>query len=104
MSFCTVDIAVRSPRQAGQILLRLTFPDPDARSRVWDLFFVHGTIFLFRVAIAILKLHEADLLECDSGAGLYAMLGSLPAGLWNADRLLKVRNRIRDLGISPCAG
>ncbi|GAA5834708.1 hypothetical protein JCM9279_007088 [Rhodotorula babjevae] len=58
--------------------------------RVWDLFFIHGTIFLFRVALAILKLHEADLLECDSAASLYALLGQLPAGLWNADRLLKV--------------
>ena len=61
------------------------------RSRVWDLFFIHGTIFLFRIALAILKLHEPELLECDSAAGLYAMLGQLPAGLWNADRLLKVR-------------
>ncbi|POY75796.1 hypothetical protein BMF94_1109 [Rhodotorula taiwanensis] len=58
--------------------------------RVWDLFFIHGTIFLFRIALAILKLHETDLLDCDSAAGLYAMLGQLPAGLWNADRLLKV--------------
>ncbi|BGP46409.1 hypothetical protein JCM10450v2_002253 [Rhodotorula kratochvilovae] len=58
--------------------------------RVWDLFFIHGTIFLFRVALAILKLHEPDLLECDSTASLYALLGQLPAGLWNADRLLKV--------------
>ncbi|TNY20837.1 GTPase activating rab protein [Rhodotorula diobovata] len=58
--------------------------------RVWDLFFIHGTIFLFRVALAILKLHEPDLLECDSAASLYALLGQLPAGLWNADRLLKV--------------
>ncbi|GAA5866842.1 hypothetical protein JCM3774_001818 [Rhodotorula dairenensis] len=58
--------------------------------RVWDLFFIHGTIFLFRVALAILKLHESELLACDSAAGLYAMLGQLPAGLWNADRLLKV--------------
>ncbi|BGP30413.1 hypothetical protein JCM10296v2_002167 [Rhodotorula toruloides] len=58
--------------------------------RVWDLFFIHGTIFLFRVALAILKLHESELLACDSAASLYALLGQLPAGLWNADRLLKV--------------
>lgn len=67
-------------------------PNPPVRSRVWDLFFIHGTIFLFRIALAILKLHEPELLECDSAAGLYAMLGQLPAGLWNADRLLKVRS------------
>ncbi|GAA5880751.1 hypothetical protein JCM1840_007424 [Sporobolomyces johnsonii] len=58
--------------------------------RVWDLFFIHGTVLLFRVALAILKLHEADLLACDSAAGLYGLLGSLPGHLYHADKLLKV--------------
>ncbi|GAA5921307.1 hypothetical protein JCM1841_002598 [Sporobolomyces salmonicolor] len=58
--------------------------------RVWDLFFIHGTVLLFRIALAILKLHEADLLACDSAAGLYGLLGSLPGHLYHADKLLKV--------------
>ncbi|GAA5829338.1 hypothetical protein JCM11251_005012 [Rhodosporidiobolus azoricus] len=58
--------------------------------RVWDLFFVHGTILLFRIALAILKLHEADLLACDSAASLYGLLGTLPTHLYHADKLLKV--------------
>lgn len=72
------------------VLLQASLTGPPHCSRVWDLFFIHGTIFVFRIAVAILKLHEADLLECDSAASLYALLGQLPAGLWNADRLLKV--------------
>ncbi|GAA6021018.1 hypothetical protein JCM11491_005966 [Sporobolomyces phaffii] len=58
--------------------------------RVWDLFFIHGTVLLFRVALSILKLHEAELLACDSAAGLYGLLGSLPGHIYHADRLLKV--------------
>ncbi|GAA5859364.1 hypothetical protein JCM8547_002001 [Rhodosporidiobolus lusitaniae] len=58
--------------------------------RVWDLFFIHGTVLLFRVALAILKLHESDLLACDSAAALYGLLGTLPTHLYHSDRLLKV--------------
>ncbi|GAA5950044.1 hypothetical protein JCM3765_004174 [Sporobolomyces pararoseus] len=58
--------------------------------RVWDLFFIHGTVLLFRVALSILKLHESDLLACDSAAGLYGLLGSLPGHIYHADKLLKV--------------
>ncbi|GAA5978730.1 hypothetical protein JCM5350_002497 [Sporobolomyces pararoseus] len=58
--------------------------------RVWDLFFIHGTVLLFRVALSILKLHETDLLACDSAAGLYGLLGSLPGHIYHADKLLKV--------------
>ncbi|GAA6061569.1 hypothetical protein JCM10212_001101 [Sporobolomyces blumeae] len=58
--------------------------------RVWDLFFIHGTVLLFRVALGILKLHEAELLACDSAAGLYGLLGALPGHIYHADKLLKV--------------
>ncbi|GAA6023964.1 hypothetical protein JCM10207_008645 [Rhodosporidiobolus poonsookiae] len=58
--------------------------------RVWDLFFIHGTVLLFRVALAVLKLHEADLVACDSAAALYGLLGTLPGHVYHADRLLKV--------------
>ncbi|GAA5915408.1 TBC domain-containing protein [Sporobolomyces salmoneus] len=58
--------------------------------RVWDLFFIHGTVLLFRVALSILKLHESELLACDSAAGLYGLLGSLPGHIYHADKLLKV--------------
>lgn len=65
-------------------------PTSQTLLRVWDLFFIHGTVLLFRVALSILKLHEADLLACDSAAGLYGLLGSLPGHVYHADKLLKV--------------
>lgn len=33
-------------------------------TRVWDCFFLDGEVFLFRVALAVLKLHETELLGC----------------------------------------
>jgi hypothetical protein len=33
--------------------------------RIWDNIFVHGTHYLFKVTIAILKLIESDLLQLD---------------------------------------
>lgn len=86
--------------ETHSILLRLSEGRADPMSlqqtllRVWDLFFIHGTVLLFRVALGILKLHEADLLACDSAAGLYGLLGSLPGHVYHADKLLKVSSSV----------
>lgn len=58
--------------------------------RVWDVFFVDGMDVLFRVALAILKINEAELLQCDSMPSLYLHFESMTARMWQADRLLKV--------------
>ena len=34
-------------------------------TRVWDCFFLEGEVFLYRVALALLKLYEPELLECN---------------------------------------
>ncbi|GAA5976500.1 hypothetical protein JCM11641_001322 [Rhodosporidiobolus odoratus] len=73
--------------------------------RVWDLFFIHGTVLLFRIALAILKLHATELLKCESASGLYGLLGSIPSGLYHADRLLKIAcedlaTRVKDKEVS----
>lgn len=57
---------------------------------VWDLFFVEGHDCLFRVAIAILKLNEADLLTCDSAGDLFALVGGMTGRLWAAEKLIQV--------------
>ncbi|KAG8914153.1 hypothetical protein FRC01_004198, partial [Tulasnella sp. 417] len=58
--------------------------------RVWDVFFVDGMDVLFRVALAILKINEAELLQCDSMPSLYLHFESMTARMWQADKLLKV--------------
>lgn len=60
--------------------------------RVWDVFFVDGMDVLFRVALAILKVNEAELLRCDSMPSLYVLFENMTARMWQADKLLKVRS------------
>ena len=47
---------------------------------------------LFRISLSILRMNEADLLKCASISGIYMALGSIPTRMWDADKLLKVRN------------
>lgn len=50
----------------------------EALFRVWDvvLCFNDGSTFLFQVALALLKLNEGQLLECDSPARAYGYIGN----------------------------
>jgi len=72
--------------------------------RVWDVFFVDGMDALFRVALAILKIHEVQLLSCDSMPSLYMHFESITARMWQADKLLKVglpSPRMRTAYVNP---
>lgn len=53
--------------------------------RTWDVFFIEGHSYLFCVAIAILKVHEKALQDCESPGQVYT--------------LLKELGRMRDLNI-----
>ena len=59
--------------------------------RAWDLFFLEGMDALFRIAVAILRINEAELLDCDSISSLYMHLESMTTRMWQPDKLLKVR-------------
>ena len=50
----------------------------EALFRVWDVIFCFndGSTFLFQVALALLKLNEAQLLECDTAAKVYGYIGN----------------------------
>ena len=50
----------------------------EALFRVWDVIFCFndGSTFLFQVALALLKLNEGQLLECDSAASVYGYIGN----------------------------
>lgn len=50
----------------------------EALFRVWDvvLCFNDGSTFLFQVALALLKLNESQLLECDTPARVYGYIGN----------------------------
>lgn len=59
--------------------------------RVWDVFIVDGLDVLFRIALSILRINEAELLQAKSVPALYVTLESLPTRMWEVDKLLRVR-------------
>ena len=58
--------------------------------RVWDILLVDGMDVLFRLAFAILKTGEPELLHCESVPAVYVSLESLPTRMWESGRLLQV--------------
>ncbi|KAI3605658.1 gtpase activating rab protein [Moniliophthora roreri] len=63
--------------------------------RVWDVFLVDGLDVLFRVALAILRSNEQELLRCQSIPAVYVALENLPTRMWEADKLLQLEAELR---------
>jgi hypothetical protein len=64
--------------------------------RVWDVLLLDGLDVLFRIALAVLKSHEAELLRCESIPAVYVALESLPTRMWQPDKLLQVSSHPPD--------
>ncbi|GAA93939.1 uncharacterized protein L969DRAFT_42685 [Mixia osmundae IAM 14324] len=58
--------------------------------RVWDCFFVTGDVALFRITIAILQMHEGELLAVADAASFYMTLRSITTHMYQVDKLLRV--------------
>ncbi|KAF8493942.1 TBC-domain-containing protein [Russula emetica] len=63
--------------------------------RVWDVLLLDGLDVLFRVALGVLKCHEAELLRCDSIPAVYVALESLPTRMWKPEKLLQLELELR---------
>ncbi|CAA7267521.1 unnamed protein product [Cyclocybe aegerita] len=63
--------------------------------RIWDLFLVDGLDTLFRIALAILRSNEAELLRCESIPAVYVSLENLPTRMWEPDKLLQLEADLR---------
>jgi small G protein signaling modulator 3 len=68
----------------------------EALFRVWDLLFVEGMVTLFRVAIAILQMHEKELLAVDTPAAFYSLMHRITGRLFSADKLVQAASALRD--------
>lgn len=69
---------------------------------MWDVLFVEGMVVLFRIAVAILQLNEADLLAATSPAAFYSLMHSMTSKLFASDRLIKVRQLARARHRATC--
>lgn len=63
--------------------------------RVWDVLFVEGHDVLFRVAIAILKLNEAEICACESVGDLFGAISGMTSRLWSADKLVALQHSFK---------
>ncbi|KAI0648684.1 TBC-domain-containing protein [Trametes meyenii] len=63
--------------------------------RVWDIFMVDGVDVLFRIAFAVLRTNEQELMRCSSVPAVYVALESLPNRMWEADKLLQMEAELR---------
>ncbi|KAI0310088.1 rab-GTPase-TBC domain-containing protein [Amylostereum chailletii] len=63
--------------------------------RVWDVLIIDGLDVLFRVALAILRSNEQELLHCESIPAVYVALESLPTRMWQADKLIQLEADLR---------
>ncbi|KAF8574944.1 TBC-domain-containing protein [Ramaria rubella] len=63
--------------------------------RVWDVFIVDGLDVLFRIALAILRINEAELIQAKSVPALYVALESLPTRMWEVEKLLRHELELR---------
>jgi hypothetical protein len=69
--------------------------------RVWDVFFVEGHAVLFRVAIAILKLNEAELCATESVTDLFSFISGMTSRLWGADKLIALQHSYKSAMRDP---
>lgn len=60
--------------------------------RVWDVFFVEGHDVLFRVALAIIKLNETELVACEGVSELFKVVSGMTGRLWSADKLIALQH------------
>ncbi|WWC93558.1 hypothetical protein V866_000393 [Kwoniella sp. B9012] len=65
--------------------------------RVWDVTFVEGHDTLFRVAIAILKLNEAEICATESVSDLFSFISNMTSRLWNADKLIALQHSYKPI-------
>lgn len=57
--------------------------------RILDSLFVEGTKVLFRVSLALMEMHEAEILACDEFGPLFECFNKLGAAAYDCDALMK---------------
>ncbi|KTW28822.1 hypothetical protein T552_04115 [Pneumocystis carinii B80] len=62
---------------------------PEILFRVFDLLFIEGNVYLFRVSIAIIKCKEKQILACTSPASVYSFLKNLSSEPFNIDSFIR---------------
>ncbi|XP_045135376.1 small G protein signaling modulator 3 homolog isoform X2 [Portunus trituberculatus] len=62
--------------------------------RVWDMFFLDGSIVLFQVTLAMLKIKEAELRSLENSAQIFNALSDIPGEIDDVTCLFKVMESV----------
>lgn len=63
---------------------------PEVVLRIWDIFFNEGSKVLFRIAIALFKIHESIIIETTDPGALFVKLRDLGKDVTDADALISI--------------
>lgn len=58
--------------------------------RIWDLFFFEGSLVLFQITLAMLKIKEPHLKTLENSAQIFNALSDIPGDIDDVDKLLEV--------------
>lgn len=58
--------------------------------RIWDCFFLDGSIILFKITLGMLKINEQSLQQLQNSAEIFNSLSDIPSQLQDIESLLKV--------------
>ncbi|KAL1461343.1 hypothetical protein WDU94_013248 [Cyamophila willieti] len=58
--------------------------------RIWDLFFLDGSIVLFQITLGMLKIKEPILITLENSAQIFNALSDIPGDIVDVDHLLEV--------------
>lgn len=64
--------------------------------RVWDVFFYEGSKTLFRIALAVLKMGEGQIMAVDDPMEMFSVVQGLPRSLLDANELIETCFRRRN--------
>lgn len=58
--------------------------------RIWDWFFLDGSIVLFQLTLGLLKIKEKDLQDLENSAQIFNALSDIPGEIEDVDRLFQI--------------
>ena len=62
--------------------------------RVWDLFFYEGSVAIFQITLAMLKLSEAAIVAANNSSEIFTILSEIPSTICDIDVLIEMSIRI----------
>ena len=62
--------------------------------RVLDIFFYEGSVAIFQITLAMLKINEAAILAADNSSQIFTTLSEIPSNIFDVDVLIEMSIRV----------